>query len=435
MRSARFFIRRFCRDESGNMTILGVFLTLSSLTVGSLAVDFSRKEASHVDLQVLADATAHAALVSRQTMTAPEAIQAALAFSHKNATDAAVAIHAGDLEFGHWDPEARTFTVNALSKQAVRVTAHRTDARGNYVEGLLTHMLGIRGFEVEAETVLAGNPTLCSQNGLVAEDSVEMTSANAFGINYCIHSDHTIKMSIGNDFGAGSIVSLPDTADLQIPSGDVGSNPGLAEALTEMPPRLNINQIIEDFAVAVETGESEYIPAGVRYSWNNRTTVNGQLKLSPDMMMAGEMHVFDCGSGNGTLDLETGTYGDLVLWTNCKMKFGQGTAFENAVIVQRNAASQAISAPNGVRFGAVDNCAPSGDVLLVTEGGMQVASDLEMHGATLAAKGPVSFAAKPDGMNGASVISGSALKVTSSGAFGFCDAERAFPWKAFRMVL
>ncbi len=426
--------RRFAASEDGGITIAAVFLFMASLILGSLAIDFSGRHAAQVDLQVLADTTAHSALVNRQELSPGNAMLAALAFGALNEGQQAKAVvKPSDIEFGTWDSDTRAFVPNPVSRSAVRVTARRNKASNNIVRGILTGLVGIEGFEIEAVSIVAAKSDPCTQNGVVAEKLVSVNSGNTFGPGYCVHSDADISFKNSNSFGAKSTVSLPNIANLTLPSS-IQANPGLEGALKERPDRVEFAKLFSDFATGIELGDAAYIPGSVAYSWDNVTLVTGQQAESPATLEPGGVHVFLC-TGSGSLQFETGTYRDVVVWTDCKIRFSQGTAFEGSAFVQKNTAAQAIHAPNGVRFGAIDNCAPTGDTVIMTTGGVHVASDLQMHGATLAAGGEIHFSARPDGMHGASVISGSTVSITSGGAFGFCDGERDIPWKQFRYVL
>lgn len=74
----------FVRREDGAGTALNLILLLSLVAVGGLAVDVTNVTASRTELQITADAVAHAALLSRETMTVEDAKVVALALSDEN---------------------------------------------------------------------------------------------------------------------------------------------------------------------------------------------------------------------------------------------------------------------------------------------------------------------------------------------------------------
>ncbi|MHA6325976.1 TadE/TadG family type IV pilus assembly protein [Roseivivax sp. CAU 1753] len=438
MRIASHIAARFLRCDSGSFTIAAMFLLLAGLMLGSLSIDFMRRTEARTDLQITADSVAHTAIVLRQSVPEGAAKTAALLLAQENSAVFAnnAAIAAADIEFGIWNKELREFIPQSDAKEAVRVRATRDAARGNYVTGLLSPLLGVLGFEIAADSVFAALPHPCVRNGIIAKTAVEMTSNNYFAPGYCVHSDQSMKFSQSNTFDENVSVTMPDISNLTLPGGSLDGNPGLAEALHNAPERLDIDKVIADFRDGIENGDDAYIPETVQFALDNIVTVanNGAGTVTPEILSPGNMYNYVCLNAGTTLSFDSGIFRDIVLWTNCKISFGSGTALEGSVIYQDNTSQNAVKASSGLRLGAIDDCAPTGNTVLITEGGMHTPSNLELHGSAIVARGDVSFAAKPDGVNGSVIMSGGTVSSTSSGAFGFCDADFALSLYEYKMV-
>ncbi len=142
-------------------------------------------------LQVTADAAAHAALYTREHATLEEAKAAAMAIV-EYALPAAVngdVVVPGDIRFGIWDAESQVFVEDVNSKSAVWIDLSRVAERSN---GVATWLLRITGFEewsiVRAAVFQTHRPP-CLREGFVAEGIVDLRSNNEFYNGFCIHSN------------------------------------------------------------------------------------------------------------------------------------------------------------------------------------------------------------------------------------------------------
>jgi hypothetical protein len=429
------FLEQFRQQETGNMTVLALFFFLSSVMAGSLAVDFANKAHAQRDLQIIADTAAHAAMRTRLRGDSEQAIDAALEIAGRNAVAGRPAgITRGDVVFGQWDAQTRTFTPDPDGRDAVRVTAHRSRTHDNMVEGLLIGVLGFAGFELTAQSVYVAQTHPCATNGIAAEFEVSFTVQNDFDKGFCLRSDREMSFNIGNSFGDGALVLLPYPEYLNLPDGQMDSQGGLVQALDyDAGDRLNMEGIYRAFDAGFRAGEARYLPRNVTFSMDDITDVTGTYALTPEMVPPGQTRLFYCG-GRGTLACGHGTFRDLAIWTDCPITFSTYTALEGVTLLQDNADDMAIRAPDGVRLGAQDGCTPGGETIVMTTGGVDIAADLQMFEATIGALGPISFAANPNCMQGAAILSGDRVTGTSSGAFGHCESARHLDWQRITMV-
>lgn len=423
----------FVREESGSMTVGATAMLLAVLAFSSVGIDFMRWQESRTRLQIAADTVAHGALVARQSREADAAKSVALDLAAPNAgtIGAGRAILAEDIEFGTWDAETRLFSPDPTARHAVRVQATYAQSRDNIVPGLLTRLVGFAGFEVEVSSVFQTRSHQCARAGMLAETNIRFSANNAFGPYYCVHSDHTMTFVNHTDFDVHSEVTLPELGDLT-----AGKTTGLDAALRARPAWLDVDRLIDDFEASLDgRGALELtIPASLLGVQPHILGVSLPTKVTPLTLLPGVFYDLSCSKGGKKLQFGAGTYRNLAIRTDCEIQMPSSVAFENVIIYQENTSDKAFSAAKGVRFGAQDSCDPAGNAMLVTRGGISVASGLELHGSALVAAGPIKFAANAGTMDGAVVISGDEIRGTANSTFGTCDHDLGLGLYAYQMV-
>ena len=92
---------------------------------------------------------------------------------------------------------------------------------------------------------------------------------------------------------------------------------------------------------------------------------------------------------------------------------------------------------SGSTFGADDDCAPGGGAQVITLGGMRFPCGLGIFGSQLLAQGDVEFAARADGIQGASIVAGGEIDATSNSTMALCNngMEGNFELPYFRMAM
>ena len=81
---ANKIIRKFVKQQNGALTAFGLFIALSSIVIGGLAIDVANAMMARTQLQAAADAAAHAALYIRELDDSATAKTAALAIAETN---------------------------------------------------------------------------------------------------------------------------------------------------------------------------------------------------------------------------------------------------------------------------------------------------------------------------------------------------------------
>ena len=123
----KYIFQKFAHREDGAFTILGLFVFIAMIVIGGLALDVSSAMMARTQLQVAADAVAHAALYSRDWDTAAEAKTKALALAEINMPSSkfGAVLTVDDIQFGYWHSDTQTFELDANSKNGVRVDTSR----------------------------------------------------------------------------------------------------------------------------------------------------------------------------------------------------------------------------------------------------------------------------------------------------------------------
>ena len=426
---------RFIKDDTGFISTFGLTLTAMMIALGGIALDVANAYRMRTYLQVAADAAAHAALYTRELHTRDESIQAALDVveSFLPADVYGQVITYEDIEFGTWDRDTETFTPNSMSKSAVMINTLQVAERQNSVGTYMLRLVGFDDWNVRRASVFETYTPTCFREGFVAQDLVDLQSGNTYTNGFCIHSNDHVEVNSNNYFNNDTIVSMPDRSDIVLPNSGFDSNDGLEDALRDGAYQLRILNRLSSIIDALNDPLSEYAPD---YITSDLVGLLPLKKLDPADFVPGHIYTRTCGGG-AALQIPNGTkLEDIVLVTDCKVKFGQGVVLENTIIATSNTDAKSISAASGVQVGRDDNCAADGGSQLLTMGGIEVPADLKVYGGQMIAKGNIEFSANANGIEGASFISGATISGTSNMTMGFCGdgMERNFEALYFRLA-
>jgi hypothetical protein len=393
--------------------------------------------AARTQLQISADLVGHAALYKRDTMSAEDAKLAALAAAESTMPSGiyGVVLTADDIRFGVWDSSTEVFTVNELSRSGVLVATSRLAEKANPVSSLLMQFIGFSRFDLKSEAVFVTFRPSCFREGFVAEGVVDLQSNNGFSDGFCVHSNTYVSLNQNNTFEAGTVVSMPNSEDIDLPQSGFERNEGLEAALREGYYRMRLVDKLPTLITEVSSWGSKNTPSYINSVVTISVTPQAK-KINNTMFTPGRIHTVCCSAG-GTITVEGGTYSNVVLATNCNLKFGSGAALENAVFATTSTNTKSMTAPSGLRIGKNDNCAEEGEAQLLTLGGMDFAADLQMYGGQLVASGTVQFAANAHGIQGASFIAGGEISGTSNMEMGFCVSgmDNNFGAEYFRLAI
>lgn len=429
----------FLSGERGSMSAFGLFLIVVSIGIGGLAIDFSNAMRTRTQLQAAADSAAHAALVARQTMSEDEAIQVGLAMAYATAPASVHGqfIEAGDFIFGRWDRAARHFSEELGSIDAVLVDTARIAARANPLRTQFLRVIGVRQWDVLRRAIYETYVPRCTIEGFMSEVLVDVTSVNVYRSGYCLHSNGSMEMQNNSIFEPGAIVAMPNLNNLVLPTAGMDSNIGLAEALRPAYYDIGVTERIDFMLNNVTVPGSPVYPADYLTS-SEIVQVNAGNKYDETDWAEGRINQVNCPNSNGRLRISTDTVlRNGVLITNCRVVFGQGAALEDVILITTSTHIDSITGAAAVRLGHDDNCAPGGDVQVLTMGGVSFPSSLALFGARIVAEREVTFTAQADAVEGASILSNGPIVGTANGEAAICGADGmpAPGWRRyFRLV-
>lgn len=446
MRPMQHILRKFTHREDGALTAFGLFLVLAMICVGGLGLDVANAIMVRTHLQVAADSAAHAALVAREYRTPTQAKNIAIQVAQSSlpASKFGDTIRADDIQFGKWDAATRTFTFDPNSNEAVMVNTQRLAGRSNGVTTYFLRFVGMGNLDVVSQSVFETYYPTCFREGFVAENVVDVQSNNVYGNGFCIHSNDHVEINNGNAFMDGTIVSMPDKADLVIPTDGFDSNPGLASALRSGAYRMRILDRIDDIIAYVDDPTSTYF----RSDYVNldpvtnlpppRVTLTHKDKIDNSNWTPGAIHEATCNASNQKLMIPANTVLQKgILITNCKVEFGANSEIHDIIMVSTSTDDEAFSGAAGATIGLDDGCAAGGGAQLVTLGGMRFPADLQIYGGQLIANKAIEFAARPDGIEGVSIVSGDRIDGSSLINVGFCGGlgmDNNFMAEYFRLA-
>lgn len=476
----------FAKSEEGGITPFGLFIGLTTLIVGGVAVDGANLVAVRTQLQVAADFAAHAALYTREFNDADKAKDKALELVEASYPSGFFGdvLSREDIQFGYYDQKTGGFKVDSTSRSAVLVDTKRLMENGNPVATNLLKLVGFNSWDVSAVSVFSGDVHPCMRDGWVGEGVVDAQSNNDFYSGFCVHSNEYVSLNQNNYFQSGVTVSMPDASAIDIPASGFAKNTGLEAALRSGYMNVRIlNKMEEIFASLNDSSTdfyrdylsgaadwdltgSSFVTSDFKQNRINRISCGSlaSLPIGEDGVDYASQDIFENlkdvefaakggvkgkpdsgddggtggdtgdgtdtgggtdsgGGGKITIDASGSVLQNVVIYTDCAIKFSNNSALENAVVFTTSTATKSITSSQGLRLGKDDDCDPLGGVQIMTYGGFEVAAKLEIYSSQVIAKGPIQFAAQGDGVEGGSFISGSTIDGTSNTQMSSCPEE------------
>lgn len=435
----------FAREESGAITPYGLILFIATMAISATALDVSRLMSVRSHLQLAADAGAHAALYLRDEFKAEDAIAGALDLIEADfpRDKFGLVVDEEDIAFGRYDETTRAFTEDENSREAARVVARMNSERANAVQSFLFKLVGYDSFDVATQAIYETYRPTCLTEGFVAEGVVDVQSNNLYTSGFCVHSNTYVSLNSNNIFEPGSIVSMPNPEEVDLPNSGFETNDGLEAALRVGKTRLRILDDLDDIIEGLKNADEDTVPgyifSTVVLDKDDMDVKSG--KATIDNFTVGRVHNYQCAQTNGNLTITTdpgAPLHDIVLVTNCEIKFSEGAELYNVVIATTSDSAKSMNAPNGLKVGLDDGCDPTnGDSQLISKGTMDFASGLSLYGAQLMAEGDIKFTANANGIEGASLIAKGEIDGESNMAMGYCGSGigNAYEAEYFRLRL
>ncbi|WP_413934012.1 pilus assembly protein TadG-related protein [Nitrospira sp. BLG_1] len=155
-------------NDQGTVAVMSAVFLLALLAMGAAAIDVGHALVARTELQTAADAGALAGTRAlgliyegmtpdqQQTYTLTGGDQATIETAVQNtaaansAAGVSIAINAGDIAIGTWNPNARTHTPTVNQPRAVRVTARRDSTANGPISTFLASVVGLTSVSVSA---------------------------------------------------------------------------------------------------------------------------------------------------------------------------------------------------------------------------------------------------------------------------------------------
>ena len=251
------------QNEDGAMTVFSVFCFITALMVGGLAVDVTNVMMERTRLQVAADAGAHAALLARDTMLEADAKAEAIRVANLNMPNSLYGniLTTDDITFGTWNATNASFTAVAGSRNAVHVQPKRDTSKQNAVATYILKIVGFNEWNLKVDSIFTTYRPTCLREGFVADGVVDLQSNNSFTNGFCIHSNTYVSLNSNNYFEPGTVVSMPDTADIELPNSGYKTNTGLSSALRSGSFYVRIVPRIIQIIAGLNSNDPRYVPS------------------------------------------------------------------------------------------------------------------------------------------------------------------------------
>ncbi len=423
------------RREDGSISVLNVFIVVMMCIFAGIAIDMASLVQARTQLQVTADAAAHAAIMTRDHNSAATARTKALEVADVNMPSSTYGtiLQSTNVHFGNYDVGTRTFSIDENSRLAVYVQTTRLSDLANPLTSFLLQFVGIPTFDVVATAVYTSSIP-CPGDGWMARNTVDAQSNNNFLDDFCIYSDTGVELNQSNDFELGTKVIMQNgRSDLTVPGDDTSGNPGLEEAIGEdfMPLAIldNTDLIVNNLTNSDSRFHRDYLTsstytAPVGYSGGDYVPAN---------FPSGGMYEITC-SGGSTARFD-GVFRDVVIKSSCPIAFRNGGALENMVLINTSTDVDSITGTNGFRMGVDDGCDPANAVQMILSGGLKMPANFEIFGSQIIAQKRVDMSAQASGVQGGSVISGDYTDGTSLTDMSGCPNDDTFAFQIPEYIL
>jgi Flp pilus assembly protein TadG len=463
-------LNRFSREQAGGGTIFSLFVFLALLLIGSLAVDSSNAWRSFQQMKQTADIASHAGAVAlangdTDTIAKTDAIDAVQWNMPSSVYGTLFEDETTDVYMLNYDPENNA--VSSTGKMnAVGVIVHRNDTTGNSVNTLFMNFVSFvsgnnerQDFEINVRSISALSATRAcsSSNGIYAKDKITLTSSNAIGGRYCLHSQSDVWLPQQNTFEPTAGLSMPDLEDCGGKCTD-SANPGSEAAAFEsnyiMP---DLNAWITDTALAFtdtfgsfpekdkffasKSLETSALPALEAVGINTSGLIKGDV-VDIDQsdfeilteIPAGLVYNVSClANGNGPntrLSIDASNGGndltDVAVITNCSLDFGATANISGSLLVTTRVSSNStVNADSGAFIGSSSySCNADEKSIVMALSDMNVPADFAGSNVAFIVDGDIHLSASSSSSvlehSGVSFHASGQIHVSSNHTFNSC---------------
>ncbi len=449
-------LRAFIRCESGSVTHFAAVLTVVITLFAGFAVDPTNAWRHRNILRTAADATSRAGVIelSKLSSTTLDAETKAdlrddlleLANANLLAVSRDIAITSSDILFGTWDSDTSSFTETDTQVDAVQVTATRSAQNSSPVPTFFLRLASRDNWNIQ-EISIAAIEQECALADIATNGMVEMTSNNAIYNSFCFYGGSGIKLSNHNTFSDNSAMYVPSLDDVQLPSSS-SMDTIVGRGTSESSASLTYGDVIQesdslapnlpDIDVVSLNYLNPYYSEMPSYINTSAAVIEISAKnVRYTSFTPGRIYQVNCGGADGSKAqfFAGAVVSEVVIVAECNLQLGNGSIFEDVVLVTSSTENKSVYGANGVQLGKDDSCADGGGVLIYTAGDVSSAANLQAYGAEIYSLGEVQLAAQANGINGIAIHADGDVKISAQATLGTCkDSSDTNISSVFRIV-
>jgi Flp pilus assembly protein TadG len=424
----------FPENESGGITVFGIFAIGLMLMIVGVAVDVTNAYQHKALMQITADSAAQGGIVAlargEDISTVRKNAEALVEMNMPKASYGELITNvATELQVLHYDPGTKAISrVDEDSPaNAVIVRLQRSEAAGNPLPTFLMRMFGHDSWSLTATSVAVLVPTQRCSNaeGIIARGNLDLGDSPEIATGFCLHSQTAITLSVKARETGPLRISLPNPAACEgkcAPEGGSGTphpdvrpmalnlvTPSMRShvarlALGFLDPTVTLPEETSFFATRPLEGDPEALREvgldsdSIRAGDVLRMTAMqfSQLRERP----AGLVYDVRCDTVENdqrpvwerTLTLIGNGYGptlrDLVLVTDCAIEMDDTARIEGALILMAGPEEIRIQALSGATLADPKaKCDPKRRVWLMALGDMALPAELARSNVTAVAGG------------------------------------------------
>ncbi len=422
---------RFACDEDGFVTHFALTVMILVILFAGLSVDTANAWRTRTHLQAAADAAAHAALLALPDKKA--ALKAALELAGDNLGSRSGAIVANQVQFGHWNPQKRSFRKDATPLDAVRVVAMR--AGTNSVPTFFLKFAGFKSWNITVESVAYRQTDACVKPDISANGKITLYKENEFYKSYCIEAAQGVVLKDDNRFDDNNRIIVPALSDVSLPAGvtlstQVGRGTGdSSTTLTYRDVVETRSPIAASYVSDVDALAAKYLDPLYEGQPAYINTAAPVIKLAArdvkyTIFQPGRIYNITCDSSGTAQFYKETEMRQVVVVSQCAMRIGKESKLRDVVLISRASGARSIRFAREVRLGKSDDCASGGGVEIYAAGDVVSDKDLRVNGVYISARGSVSLRNRENGIKGLTIDAAGNVSIRKKARFGTCKGSR-----------
>ncbi len=426
-------LERFLRDEQGMVTHLALVLMVLIMLFSGLSLDTSNAWRTRLMLQTAADAAAHAGAMELPDETAALESALELAVDNLSASGNSTAISSGDVEFGKWDTQTRTFTAAGAPANAVRVTATRSSENSNAVPTFFLRLAGFESWNIQVHSIAYRASETCAIVDISTNGTVEFDDESDYYNGYCVEGNAGADLGEDMEFDDDVTLYVADTNDISF-SGSEGMSTLVGRGTGSSSATLTYSDIIEEksdisptYTTDVETLADNYLDPLYANQPNYINTAAAVIAVDASdvkytSFIPGRIYEIQCGGSAGSkaqFYKET-SISEVVIVSECQVQLGKNDVLSDVILISRDSGDKSVYAAKEVELGDDDDCADGGGVQIYTAGDFSSKKKLEIYGLTISAVGKVTIKNKSNKIEGLRVAANGDITISDEADFGVC---------------